>query len=182
MIVDKMSFRRAHDEEIRIIKDFLTTEFNETCLDAFCGYDFWLKDGKIMEVFAIPCQLSNFILFNNLSIYFAGIPVGSIKRNKFQLEIEGGTFLRPYISKKIFVKTDQYLYGKTIHKSNIAKIEGEFARNDVVIIIGKNNLDYGVGRVRVDSSKINSLPSNYAIITGKRHVPLDRGWYLRRGG
>ena len=158
------------------------TSFGKNSLLTFKGYDFWIKEGKVKEVFAVPKSSSDLISKTfGLEVYFAGRPIGSIWSNIFQLEIEGAKMIFNDVSKKITVKTNQFLYGKSIFKEHITSLEDSFERGDLVIVIGKDNVFFGIGKAEVSSAEFDSLKKNTVVIKGSKRKPLDVGWYLRGG-
>lgn len=180
--MSKVVFRKITEEEEALVTTTILSSFGERSLYAFEDSDFWIKEGKVKEVFAVPQSSSNLIseTFGS-EVYSAGIAVGSIWTNSFQIEIEGAKMISKYTSKKIIVKTDQFLYGKPIFKENILKYNDPFDKNDSIIIFGKNNLFYGIGEAQVSSDELKSLNQNTVVIKGSRTKPFDVGWYLRGG-
>ena len=181
-MMNKPTFRIRTKEENKLIMETLEADFGTNVLVVFKEYDFWIKEGKVKEVFTVPKKSSDLITkISILEPYSAGIPIGSISSNSFHLEIEGANIISNYTSKKIIVKTVQFLYGKPIFKENITKYEENFDKNDQIIVIGENKLLYGVGRAEISSRELSSLKENTIVIKGSRKKPLDVGWYLRGG-
>ncbi|MHA1303696.1 MAG: PUA domain-containing protein [Candidatus Heimdallarchaeaceae archaeon] len=183
---EKLFFRKANESETQLIHDFIETQFGLTALKFIKSKDLWIKEGKIKEVFIVNKEL-NTVLDTLIkqsfydTIYFAGTPIGSLKGDEFQLEMEGGYLLKQYTKKRIKIKTQQFLYGKHIFAANIVSISEPFERGDWVIVQGKNNLHFGVGKALFSSVSISRCDPNCVIIEGHRKRPLDRGWYLRFG-
>ena len=175
-------FQLSTKEEIKKIKLFMKKNFGFSELKLFENYVFYTKAGKIKEIYLVPTHLVQYLNEMKLNAYCAGIPFGTIWKNEFQLEIEGAKLLLPYTDKIIQVKTEQFLYGKSIYIENVKKIFGNFKKGDYIIIIGKNNLHYGLGKILYNSEELSSLKPNTVIIKGHKNKPFDRGWYLRRGG
>jgi ribosome biogenesis protein Nip4 len=180
--MSKPVFRIITEEEKQIVIEAIRVDFDTESLEALQGYSIWIKEGKIKEVFAVPQSSSDLILkTKNIEVHSAGVPIGSIWSDKFQLEIEGAKMFSRFAIKRIFVETDQFLYGKPIFKENVSGFKEAFEKNDPILVIGKNNLFYGIGRAEVNSSEFESLRSNTIIIRGSGRKPLDVGWYLRAG-
>ena len=174
-------FRNLNSEERKIITSSLCESFSESVLTALEKYHLWMKEGKIKEVFAVP-QTHTFMLERiSKKVYFAGIPFGSIWDSKFQLEIEGSQLLSSFINKTIHIKTEQFLFGKPIFVENVEKINEDFQKGDLLLIYGKRNLHYGIGRAIISSEELLSSKPNTVIIKGFKNKPFDRGWYLREG-
>ena len=180
--MNKPIFRIRTKDEDYLIRETIESHFGTESLDAFKGYNFWIKEGKIEEAFAVPHESSDLISkTTGLEVYFAGIPIGSIWSNTFLLEIEGAKMVSYYASKKIIVKTDQFLYGKPIFKENISKFEESFEKNDLLIVMSKSNIFYGIGKAEVGSNELHTVKQNTVVLKGSKRKPLDVGWYLREG-
>lgn len=177
----KFTFRRATNIEESLVKNHIRVEFGNKATQIFFQKKLWIKDGKIIEVFLVHESLNDVMEEINENIYFAGIPIGSLWKNEFQLEIEGSLLILPYTEKIIKVKTNQFLYGKNIFVENIELIKFNFNKGDYLIIIGKNSLHFGIGKAEIGSEEIGNVPSNTILIKGLKNKPLDRGWYLRKG-
>jgi len=175
-------FRPSNEDEIKVIKNFLKKNFGFSIKKLMENSSFYTKAGKVKEIYLVPKNVSKYIEKISTTAYCAGIPFGSIWGRNFQLEIEGSRLLLPYINKIIKVKTDQFLYGKSIFVENIVQTFGEFNKGDYVIIVGKNNLHYGIGKILYSSKELMKLKHNTVVIRGYKDKPFDRGWYLRRGG
>ena len=103
--MNKPTFRIRTKEENKLIMDTMEADFGSNVLVAFKEYDFWIKEGKVKEVFTVPKESSDLITkISILEPYSAGIPIGSILSNSFHLEIEGAYMISNYTSKKITVK------------------------------------------------------------------------------
>jgi len=178
----EIRFRDANSNEKSTIHHFFRKNFGIKALQPFKDMEFFVKEGKVIEVYAVPKNNANIIHKMPINVYSAGIPLGTIVKGEFQLEIEGGLVVLPFTDKIIEVKTDQYLYGKNIYIENVKKVYGNFEKGDTVIILGKNGLHYGVGIALYSSWDFVSLKPNTVIIRGKVSKPFDRGWYLRKGG
>ncbi len=174
-------FRCVSEGEEKIILSSLCESFGESVLDALDKYQFWLKEGKIKEVFAVPQKDTHILERISQNVYSAGIPFGSIWNSEFQLEIEGASLLSSFINNVIHIKTDQFLFGKPIFIENIEKIDADFQKGDLLLIYGKKGLHYGIGKAVLDSVKILTSKSNTVVIRGYKNKPFDRGWYLREG-
>ncbi len=180
--MSKPVFRIRTKEEDNLIRRTVEIYFGTRSLSAFERHIFWIKEGKIKEVFAVPQKSSDLISkTTNIEVYSAGIPIGSIWSDTFQLEIEGAKMVSDFTSKKVIVKTDQFLYGKPIFKENLIHFEESFDKNNLIIIMSKTNIFYGIGKAKVNSADINSLNQNAVIIEGSKTKPFDVGWYLRGG-
>jgi ribosome biogenesis protein Nip4 len=177
----KPIFRISSTEEGDIIQSEIEKQFGSSSLEALENYQLWVKDGKIREVYAVPISISRILADLEIGVYCAGLPLGSIFENQFQLEIEGAYLLLPFTNKILYIKTEQFLYGKPIFVENIKSIKNEFRENDWLIVIGENNIHYGIGRARLDSTKLKEVKSNTIIISEYKQKPMDRGWYLRKG-
>ena len=182
MAVTDYSFRKASEKEKTLILNYLIDEFGPKSSEIFVDKCLWIKEGKIKEVFLVSTE-QNKILKKLLprNVYSAGIPIGSISENKFQLEIEGSYLLLHFTSKIIKIKTDQFLYGKPIFVENIESYNSEFNKGDHLIIIGNNSLHYGIGEAEIGSKDITNIKPNTILVRGLANKPLDRGWYLRKG-
>lgn len=183
--MNRIKFQPITSTQEKIIFEFLTHNFGSSTLKAFENMILYVKIGKVKEVFALP-KTAKTVIDNikhaNAAIYSAGVPIGSLINNKFQIEIEGSKIILPFTSKKIQIKTDQFLYGKPIFVENVKKIYGQFKKDDTVIILGKNKLHYGVGVALYSSNEFDELKPNTMVIRGSKNKPFDRGWYLRKGG
>ena len=142
-------FRSISKEEKKIILSSLGESFGESVLDALDKYQFWMKEGKIKEVFVVPQKDTHILEIISQNVYSAGIPFGSIWNSEFQLEIEGASLLSSFVNKVIHIKTDQFLFGKPIFIENIEKIEDEFQKDDLLLIYGKKGLHYGIIEVLI---------------------------------
>jgi len=139
-------FRPANENEVYLIHSFLQENFDARPIEKIKNFDLWIKEGKVKDVFVVNKQLSHILHNLPISANFAGTALGVIQKGVFILEIEGSFFLRSSITKCIHVKTDQFLYGKPIFASNISTMTS-FEKGDWVIIMGANNLHYGIGDV-----------------------------------
>lgn len=176
-----INFRKATKKEEEIVRKEIDKHFGQVGLDSLQNRFLWIKDGKIKEVCALHPNIEAIVETISHNLYFAGIPIGSIKNNKFQLEIEGSALIRLTSKKVLHVKTDQFLYGKSIFTDNVLQFDEAFQSGDLVIIEGRNNVHYGVGETSISSEELKSAPSNTVIIKGSKNIPRDRGWYLRKG-
>ena len=173
--------RKATSDEINFIKDYVEEYFGVEAKNYLQRFNFWIKQGKVSEIFALDKNIEKIVEKIPIKIYSAGIPIGSLWGRKFQLEVEGSALLLNSTNKKISVKTDQFLYGKHIFVENIELIESDFSKGDVVLVVGRNSLHYGIGKVEISSEEIKNASTNTILIKGLRNKPLDRGWYLRKG-
>ena len=181
MTENQPTFRSIRKKEKNIISSALCENFGESVLDALNKYQFWMKEGKVKEVFVVPQKDTHILERISKKVYSAGIPFGSIWNSEFQLEIEGASLLSPFIDKTIHVKTDQFLFGKSIFIENIREINDVFQKGDLLLIYGKNELHYGIGKATIDSPEISTSKPNTIVIKGYKKKPFDRGWYLREG-
>ncbi|NPD87938.1 MAG: hypothetical protein HGN29_04400 [Asgard group archaeon] len=175
----QLKFRRASLEEEEQIFRFIKNQFGALSLSALENLILWIREGKVKEVYAVPLEVSEMLRRIEEDIYTAGIPLGSFSDKGFLLEIEGATLVLPLTKKILSVKTRQFLYGKPIFVTNIEKIESDFNKNDYLIVIGENDLHYGIGRAKIDSSELDHVKSSSVIISEYKRKPMDRGWYLR---
>ena len=174
-------FRSIKAREKEIILSSLSESFGETVLDILDKYQFWIKEGRIKEVFIVPKKDTHILERILKVVYSAGIPFGSIWDTEFQLEIEGANLLSPIIDKAIQIRTEQFLFGKPIFIENIREINDDFQKGDLLLIYGKNGLHYGIGKALLDSSEISASKPNTIVVKGYKNKPFDRGWYLREG-
>ena len=176
-----INFRKATKTEEEIVRREIEKHFGQEGVESLQNRSLWIKDGKIKEVCALRPNVEKIAKTISHNLYFAGIPIGSIKNNKFHLEIEGSAVIRLTSKKVIHVKTDQFLYGKSIFTANILRFDESFQKGDLVIIVGRNNVHYGVGETSISSEEFQNTSSNTVIIRGSKNTPRDRGWYLRKG-
>ena len=176
-----VNFRKATKTEDKIVRKEIKKYFGQEGLDSLQNRFLWIKDGKIKEVCALRPNIEKIAINISHNLYFAGIPIGSIKNNKFYLEIEGSALIRLTSKKVLHVKTDQFLYGKSIFIANILRFDEVFQKGDLIIIEGRNNIHYGVGETSISSEELHNARSNTVIIKGSKNTPRDRGWYLRKG-
>lgn len=181
MIAKNLKFRKANRKEEELICSFINNQFGFRSLIALEDLNLWIREGKIKEAYAVPKESNQILCKIKKDIYVAGIPLGSFSDVGFQLEIEGAVLIAPLTEKKLCVKTNQFLYGKPIFVSNIKSIKTDFEKGDFLVIIGENNLHYGIGRAKIDSSEIDNVEPNTVLISGYKRKPMDRGWYLRKG-
>jgi ribosome biogenesis protein Nip4 len=181
MITKNLKFRKANHKEEELILSFIKNQFGFRSLLALVDLELWIREGKIKEAYAVPKKIIQLLRKIKKEVYVAGIPLGSFSDVGFQLEIEGAALILPFTEKILNVKTNQFLYGKPIFVSNIKSFITEFKKDDFLIIMGENNLHYGIGRAKIDSSNLNSFNSNSVIISEYKRKPMDRGWYLREG-
>ena len=174
-------FRKASNIERETICEQISKNFGSKSLDMLNQKQLWIKEGKILEVFLVPDSISGYLEKLPAKIYSAGTPIGSLWGETFQIEIEGAYLLKKHTNKVIKIKTNQFLYGKPIFKENIEEILGEFDRDDFLVIMGQNDLHFGVGKAQIQSTIIEETPPNTIIVKGYRNKPFDRGWYLRKG-
>ncbi len=174
-------FRRATNEEEILIKEIFNYFLNQTSPNPLDYYHIWTKEGKIVEIYAVPEETNELLQNIDRPVYSSGIPLGSIFQNKFHLEIEGACLIMPFTDKIIEIKTDQFLYGKPIFVENMKSFETSFENGDLLIIIGQNKLHYGVGVSRISSKSIQDAKANTIFIKESEQKPRDRGWYLRHG-
>jgi len=177
----KPIFRISSINEVEMIQSEIEKQFGPSSLEALENYHLWIKDGKVKEVYAVPIKISKILTNLKTNAYCAGLPLGSISEREFQLEIEGAYLLLPFTNKVLTIRTDQFLYGKPIFVENIKSLEIEFRENDWLIVIGENNIHHGIGRARIDSTKLKKAKPNTIIISEYKQKPMDRGWYLRKG-
>ncbi len=176
-----VDFRKATKTEEEIVRREIEKHFGQDGLDSLQNRFLWVRDGKIKEVCALRPNIEKIAKTISHNLYFAGIPIGSIKNNKFHLEIEGSALIRLTSKKVMHIKTDQFLYGKSIFTVNILRFDEVFQKGDLVIIEGRNNVHYGVGEASISSEEFQNASSNTVIIKGSKNNPMDRGWYLRKG-
>ncbi|MHA1218448.1 MAG: hypothetical protein ACTSO5_07170, partial [Candidatus Heimdallarchaeaceae archaeon] len=73
--MNKPTFRIRTKEENKLIMDTMEADFGSNVLVAFKEYDFWIKEGKVKEVFTVPKESSDLITkISILEPYSAGIP------------------------------------------------------------------------------------------------------------
>jgi len=178
---DTPIFRKATNKEERLVKEIFDYFLKESSSNPLNDYYLWSKEGKIIEVYAVPKETNRLLQKINRTIYFSGIPLGSISQNKFHLEIEGANIVLPFTDKIIEIKTEQFLYGKPIFVENIKRYESSFEKGDLLIIVGRNKLHYGIGISKISSKSIQDAKPNSIIIRESELKPRDRGWYLRHG-
>ncbi|TFG10751.1 hypothetical protein EU534_00630 [Candidatus Heimdallarchaeota archaeon] len=181
MIQKKPIIRKATTEEANLIEDYVNKYFGLEAQKYMQQFSFWIKQGNVREVFVLGENVETIVEKISAYVYSVGIPIGSFWGSKFQIEVEGSALLFSRTSKKVTVKTDQFLYGKHVFVENIETISSDFSKGDMVLVVGKNSLHYGVGKVEINSDEIQNAPTNSILIKGSRDKPLDRGWYLRRG-
>ncbi len=176
-----VNFRKTTKMEEEIVRREIEEQFGKEGLDSLQNRLLWIKDGKIKEVCALRPNIEKIAETISHNLYFAGIPIGSIKKDKFNLEIEGSALISLKSKKIIHIKTDQFLYGKSIFTDNVLRFDEVFKKGELIIIKGRNNVHYGVGETRISSEELQNAPSNTVMIEGSINTPKDRGWYLRRG-
>jgi len=181
MIKNDFTFRRASNTENELVKNHIQEKFGSKTLQIFSHKQVWIKEGKIKEVFLVLEKSDNIVEKLSEWIYSAGIPIGSLWEDKFQLEIEGSYLILPFTSNKIKVKTNQFLYGKPIFVENIESVTYDFNKGDYLIIIGNNDIHYGLGKAEIGAKEISDAQPNTILVKGLQNKPLDRGWYLRKG-
>ncbi len=174
-------FRQISKTEAAILSDFFITRLKSS-LGSIVHMDLWIKEGKVKEVFLVPSDLSELISSYSLIVYSAGISIGIIKDDIFHLEIEGAKYFDYLLTKKIHVKTQQFLYGRSIFVANVFDFTSPFKKGDIVSVYGNDGLHYGVGETLLSSNELNHAKPNDILIKGKKNTPFDRGWYLRKGG
>ncbi len=174
-------FRKSSNEEEKLVKETFDYFLDKESTNPLDNYHLWTKEGKIKEIYAIPEETNKLLQNMNKPIYSSGIPLGSIFQNKFQLEIEGAHLILPLTNKIIEIKTEQFLYGKPIFVENIENFETSFEEGDLLIIVGRNKLHYGIGISRISSKNIQDAKRNAILIKEFEKKPRDRGWYLRYG-
>ena len=177
----KPRFRKANPEEEELVFNFIRNQFGLSAVTALKNLNLWIRDGKIKEVYAVPMKPNEMLSLIEEEIYVAGTPLGSFSNVGFQLEIEGAALILPLTEKLLHVKTNQFLYGKPIFVSNIKSFEVDFKKDDYLIIIGENNLHYGIGQAKINSSELDNVKPNTILINEYERKPMDRGWYLREG-
>ncbi|MHA1668788.1 MAG: NIP7 pre-PUA domain-containing protein [Candidatus Heimdallarchaeaceae archaeon] len=174
-------FRKTTKEEEKFILHSIEKDFGASSISPFARLELWIKEGIVREIFAVNKEISDFLKKLQTNIYFAGIPIGSLFNEKFFLEIEGAKLINSFTKNKVYVKTEQFLYGKPIFIENIVKSEYSFQKGDTVLIYGKNNLHYGLGKVNINYEDLTTSQANTILIKGNKNRPFDRGWYLRKG-
>jgi ribosome biogenesis protein Nip4 len=179
MVEKQLNFREATLEEEELILQFIESQFGTLSLSALKNYTLWIREGRVKEAYAVPLEVNEIINMLSEDIYTAGIPLGSFSDNSFLLEIEGAALVLPFTKKILNVKTNQFLYGKPIFVTNVKNIETDFNKDEYLIIMGENNLHYGIGRAKINSSELDIVKSNSVLISGYKRKPMDRGWYLR---
>ena len=181
MSKEEIAFRKINESEKEIIEKCILKHFGNQSLQAiFCNH-LWVKEGRIKEVYVVIDQIDRLATEIVSNLYSLGLPIGSFESEEFQLEIEGALIISPFTDRKLIVKTDQFLYGKPIFVDNIVEYKQPFDIDDLIIIVGKNNLHYGIGRAIINSADIENSEPNTIIVKGYQNKPLDRGWYLRKG-
>ena len=180
METKQLSFRKASEIETETIKRHIKSYFGDSALSSLFQKILWVKEGKIREVYIMFSESAKTAEKITVEIYSAGIPIGSFHGDRFELEIEGATLISPYTDKEIQIKTDQFLYGKPIFTENVIKY-CEFKRGDYLIVRGKKNLLYGIGKAKINSNEIPLAQPNTILIKEARKKRKDRGWYLREG-
>lgn len=181
MNANKPVFREATYEERLLVKKTFDYFCNEHLLKPLEGYQLWVRDGKIVEIYGVPNHTNDLLKNITTPIYSSGIPLGIISQEKFHLEIEGALLILPSTDKVVEIKTDQFLYGKPIYAENIVETSYIFEKEELVIIIGRNGLHYGLGRTLISFNELNKSEPNTIVIKGYKNLPRDRGWYLRKG-
>ncbi|MCE7741650.1 MAG: hypothetical protein GOP50_04265 [Candidatus Heimdallarchaeota archaeon] len=181
MIMNDFTFRRASNSENELVKKHIQEKFGSKTIQIFSHKQIWIKEGRIKEVFLVREKLENILDKLSEWIYSMGIPIGSLCEDMFQLEIEGSYLILPYTSNIIKVKTNQFLYGKPIFVENVDSFTSDFNKGDHLIIIGNNDIHYGVGKAEIGAREANSAQPNTILVKGLQNKPLDRGWYLRKG-
>ncbi|MCG3225776.1 MAG: hypothetical protein H7645_02570 [Candidatus Heimdallarchaeota archaeon] len=179
MIEKQLSFRRASPEEEKNVYRFIENQFGSLSLNALEKQILWIREGKLKEVYAVPQKVSELLDKVEHDVYAAGTPLGTFSDTEFLLEIEGAALILPLTKRILHVKTNQFLYGKPIFITNIKNIESDFKKDDFLIITGENNLHYGIGRAKIDSSELDCSKPSCVLISEYKRKPMDRGWYLR---
>ncbi len=179
MTEKQLSFRRAYPEEEEIVFGFIENQFGSLSLNALEKQILWIREGKLKEAYAVPQKVSDVLDKVEHYVYAAGTPLGTFSDTEFLLEIEGAVLILPFTKKILCVKTNQFLYGKPIFITNIKSIESDFKKDDFLIITGENNLHYGIGRAKIDSSELENAKPSSVLISEYKRKPMDRGWYLR---
>ena len=179
MTEKQLSFRRAYPEEEKNVFSFIENQFGSLSLNSLENRILWIREGKLKEAYAVPQKVSEVLEKIEHDVYSAGTPLGTFLDTEFLIEIEGAALILPLTKKILRVKTNQFLYGKPIFIANIKSIESDFKKDDFLIITGENNLHYGIGRVKIDSSELETAKPSSVLISEYKRKPMDRGWYLR---
>ena len=181
MVNNDFIFRKSSAMEEALVLNHLKEMFGSKTIQSLSNGSLWIKEGKVKEVFLIPEEQEKIILKLSVKVYYAGTPIGSIIENEFQLEIEGSSLILPFTNNVIKIKTSQFLYGKPIFVENLESYSYNFEKGDYLVILGKNNLHYGVGKTEIGANEIDKAKPNTILVKGLKDAPLDRGWYLRGG-
>lgn len=99
--------------------------------------------------------------------YSAGLRIGKIKKEKFDLALEGAALIAPHSSKTVAVNKKQeqvVLYGGDVISKSAIKESG-LGDGDRCFLVNQNNENIAIGRIELDR-----------IINNR-----DRGHYLRSG-
>ena len=136
------------------------------------------------KIFLVENELANLAnkLTQRSNIVHLGVYFGFLKKNVFFLSLEGAEFLH---ENKIFSENQQIivnnygeksiLYGNHLTKKMILKFSKSSKKNDLILVLNKNNDVLALARLNVNPKEFNKLLPDEKIASTLK----DKGYYLR---
>jgi ribosome biogenesis protein Nip4 len=159
-----MRFWKAGESEMKILRK-LDSEFGIDIDKILAGRRIIVSERR--EVYVLSNEAYSAMREMKRDPYGAGLHIGKIKREKFDLGLEGAAMIAPHSRKTISVgkKYEQVvLYGGDVRSKSAIKKSG-LADGDRCLIANEHKENIAIGRIEEDK-----------IITVR-----DRGHYLRSG-
>ncbi len=159
-----MKFRDMNKRERQILRK-LNADFDIDFDSIFRGKKIIVSGRR--EVYVIDTDAYKTFKTMKKDPYSAGLMIGKIKKEKFDLGLEGAALIAPHAGKTIEVNEKQeqvVLYGKDVRSKSAVKDSG-LGEGQRCLVLNKNRENIAIGRIEKD--KIINI--------------RDRGHYLRSG-
>jgi|Deesub1362A_J573_1020465.scaffolds.fasta_scaffold00098_22 ribosome biogenesis protein Nip4 len=163
-----MKFRPLNNLEREVIRK-AGKDYGLNVDTALKGKKLIISSGR-KEVFATNKLTVKIIEKMNKEPYCAGLFIGEIRKNRFELSLEGAYLFAPFANKKIIIddKAEQLvLYGRDVFSNSIVS-SPKLKEGERCIILNKFGDALAIGEVKGGTQ------------VSIRNIK-DRGWYLRRG-
>jgi len=176
-----IKFKNITSSERKIIQKYIDSNFGGGIFEKIKN-NFQFIVGKKNEIFLVPPHLYKVLnkLSDSVVPFFLGLPIGSIAKNRFKINVSLLELISQYSNKVAIVtyKGEQTaLYGYNIPKKQVKNIGIQGRKNDLVIIKNIEKETVALGKYLISTKKMDILNPNQIVIK----VLLDLGWYIRKG-
>ena len=146
-----MRFWKIQETEMKILRK-LNHEFDIDIDEILKGKKIIVSERR--EVYVIKNDTYSTMREMKRDPYSAGLYIGKIKKEKFDLALEGAAKIAPHSEKTVLVNKKQeqvILYGKDVRSKSAIKASG-LAEGDRCLIVNKYEENIAIGRIEKDKS------------------------------